>query len=138
MTVEDIAISRPLPELRGDTKQFYAALAEGRLDFQRCTTCGQWQFPPREMCPRCATETLVWETSPQAGTVFTYTVARRPLHPAFQAVPFVIVGVEFESGPRLMGRLVGVSPEDVEIDMSVRLAARIESDGVALIEFERT
>ncbi|OYN76179.1 Zn-ribbon domain-containing OB-fold protein [Mycolicibacterium sphagni] len=138
MTVEQVAVGRPLPELHGLTKQFYAALGEGRLDFQRCTTCQRWQFPPREMCPRCTTETLAWEASPQTGVVFTYTVVHRPLHPAFAAVPYVVVGVQFDSGPRLMGRLIGVSVDEVEIGMPIRLATRIDSDGVPQIEFERT
>jgi uncharacterized OB-fold protein len=54
------------------------------------------------------------------GTVFTYTVARRPTHEAFaDRVPYVIAVVELEEGPKLTTNIVGVDPEQVAIGMPV-------------------
>jgi len=56
------------------------------------------------------------------GTVFTYTVARRPTHPGLaDRVPYVIAIVELEEGPKLTTNLIDIDPSDVEIGLSVQV-----------------
>jgi uncharacterized OB-fold protein len=57
-------------------------------------------------------------------------VYRRTYHPGMQA-PYVVALVELDEGPRLISNVVGCEPEEVEIDMPVRL--RFESAGDFLL-----
>jgi len=47
-------------------------------------------------------------------------VYRRAYHPALPA-PYVVALVELEEGPRLISNVVGCAPEEVEVDMPVRV-----------------
>ena len=47
-------------------------------------------------------------------------VSHHPRHPAFDP-PYLVALVELEEGTRLVANLVGVTPEEVRIDMPVTL-----------------
>jgi uncharacterized protein len=69
------------------------------------------------------------------GTVFTYTVARRPTHPAFaDRVPYVIAVVELAEGPKLTTNIVDVDPDDVTIGLAVEASFEDVGD-VTLVNF---
>jgi uncharacterized OB-fold protein len=71
------------------------------------------------------------------ATVYSYTVARRPTHPAFaDRVPYVIAIVELAEGPRMTTNLVGCAADDVRIGMSVRAVFEDLDDEIALVNFE--
>ncbi len=74
---------KPLPELVGHAKDFYAWCHRGDLRFQRCSDCDAWRHVPREMCAKCGSDEWKWVKSGGKGTVFTWTVAERAMHPAF-------------------------------------------------------
>ena len=46
----------PIPSR--DSKPYWAALAEGRLEVQQCLDCGAWTWPPRPICSKCHGENL--------------------------------------------------------------------------------
>jgi uncharacterized OB-fold protein len=67
--------------------------------------------------------------------VFTYTVARRPTHPAFaERVPYVIAVVELAEGPKLTTNIVEIDPDDVTIGLAVEAAFEDVGD-VTLVNF---
>jgi hypothetical protein len=69
------------------------------------------------------------------GTVFTYTVARRPTHPGFaDKVPYIIAVVELAEGPKLTTNLVDIDPDDVVIGLSVE-ASFEDVDHATLVQF---
>jgi len=69
--------------------------------------------------------------------VYSYTVARRPTHPAFaDRVPYVIAIVELEEGPRMTTNVVGCEPDDVHIGMPVRATFEDVDEEIALVCFE--
>ncbi len=77
-------------------------------------------FPPRANCPSCGAPSLSWSRVSGRATVYSYTVAHRPPHPAFAAqLPLVVAIVELEEGPRLVTNIVGCDPADVEVGMAV-------------------
>jgi uncharacterized protein len=90
--------------------QSYGALAhveglrEGVLRFQRCTSCGHPQTLARYACSACGKSTLVWEESTARGKVVATTTVTRAPSEAFAALtPYVLVIVELDEGPRVMG-----------------------------------
>ncbi len=67
------------------------------------------------------------------GTLYTYTVARRPTHPGFaDRVPYVIAVVELDEGPRMTTNLIDCSPEELSIGMRVEVAFGDLQDGLRL------
>ena len=52
----------------------------------------------------------------------TFTVARRPTHPAFAAdVPYVVAIVELAEGPRVTGNVVGCDVDAVRVGMPLQV-----------------
>jgi len=131
-------ISRPLPELSGTSGEFYGFCKAGELRFQRCNDCATWRHVPREICPECASFDWEWAASTGRGTVFTWTVVARALHPAFaDAVPYAPIVVELEEGVRLLSEMVDCAPEELEIDMPVEVVFEAVSPDVTLPKFRR-
>ena len=114
------AVGLPLPLMQGLHGEFYRHCAAGRLSFQRCSDCGRWRHVPREICPACSSWNWSWEQSSGHGTVYTYTIAERPMHPAFaEQCPYAAVVVEMEEGVRLLSRVVDCPPSELEIGAAV-------------------
>ena len=114
--------ARPLPNPSPLTQPFWAGARERELRMQRCRACGTYLFYPRHLCTACGSDDLQWGAMTGRGTVFTYTVARRPTHPGLaDRVPYVIAIVELEEGPKLTTNLIDIDPSDVEIGLSVQV-----------------
>ena len=129
---------RPLPEMQGNSKEFYEWCRRGDLRFQRCSDCQAWRHVPREMCAKCGSDEWKWVKSSGKGTVFTWTVAARAMHPAFvDAVPYAPVIIEMDEGVRLVSELIDCEPADLEIGMRVEVAFAKVSDEVTLPKFRR-
>ncbi len=135
----DPEYAKPLPGLEGMTKEFYGWCSKHQLCFQRCSDCDAWRHVPREMCAECGSSQWEWAASSGRGTVFTWTVAVRPMHPAFSAgVPAAPVVIEMEEGVRLVSEVVDCSPEELEIGMPVEVVYSDVGPDLALPSFRRT
>lgn len=129
--------SHPLPAMQGLTGEFYEWCRKGELRFQRCE-CGTWRHVPRETCARCGSFTWEWARASGRGRVFTWTVAVRPMHPAFaNDAPYAPVVVEMEEGVRLVSQVVDCPPDALAIDMPVTVVFEAVSDAVTLPRFRR-
>lgn len=126
-------IDRPIPRPSDHSADFWQATTEGRLLIQRCASCSTTIFYPRVNCGACGSTDLTNEEASGRGSVFTYTVARRPTHKAFaDAGPYVIAIVELEEGPHLTTNIVECDPDDVTIGMEVEVIFADERKGIAL------
>ncbi len=130
---------RPLPHPSPLTQPFWdGARHHGAPDPTVSRVCGAHLFYPRRLCTACGSTDLAWVEASGRGTVFTYTVARRPTHPAFaDLVPYVIAVVELDEGPKLTTNIVGIDPDDVRIGMRV-VATYEDLDDVSLVHFRPT
>jgi uncharacterized OB-fold protein len=115
------AVLDPYPHQTKEYNQlyrFYELLREGKLCTTKCVKCGHVTWPPKTMCPKCASGELEWHELPADGTVMGYTVAEGGLPPHIP-VPAIFVLVQL--GPvRILARLLQAKPEDVEIGMRVK------------------
>ena len=126
---------RPLPVPSRLTQPFWDAAARHELSVQRCRACATHLFYPRYLCTACGSDDLEWVTVSGRGTVFTYTIARRPTHPGFDdLVPYVIAVVELDEGPKLTTNIVDADPAELAIGMRV-VATFDDVDGVTLVDF---
>jgi hypothetical protein len=124
--------------MQGLTKEFYDFCKRHELHFQRCKACGSWRHVPREMCAECGSMEWEWAKSSGKGTVYTWTVAVRAMHPAFQAeVPYAPVVIEMDEGVRLLSTVLDVAPEDLRVGMPVEVVFQDVTDEIALPKFRR-
>jgi len=118
--------------------QFYGFCRRRELRFQRCTGCGAWRHVPRELCAACGAWEWEWAPSSGRGTVFTWTVAVRAMHPAFQeAVPYAAVVIEMEEGVRILSTVTDCPPGELVIGMPVTVAFDDVAPEVTLPTFRR-
>jgi uncharacterized OB-fold protein len=113
---------RPVPD--AVTAFHWAAAAEGRLEVQRCSACGTWQYPPSVGCPACIDGTIEPVAVSGRGTVYSFTVVRQAFDPGFvDQLPYVVALVALEEDPaiRLLTNLVEVEPDAIDVDMAVEV-----------------
>jgi uncharacterized OB-fold protein len=129
---------RPRPAPSPVTRPFWEATGEGRFLIQRCRNCSSPTFYPKATCPTCGSVDLAWEEASGRGEVHTFTIARRPTHPAFGGEgPYVIAVVELAEGPRVTTNVIGCEPEDVKVGMAVEVTFEEKGeDGFALPLFQ--
>jgi uncharacterized protein len=73
------------------------------------------------LCPHCHSAAVEWTDVSGRGTIYTFTIARRPAGPAFKPdVPYVVALVELEEGPRLMTNILTPDVASVRIGQKVR------------------
>ena len=77
--------------------------------------------------PHCFSDRLDWAPVSGRGTLYSYTVARRPTHRKLaDRVPYVIAIVELDEGPRMTSTVVGTDPE--ELSVGLRLQVDFDQD----------
>jgi uncharacterized OB-fold protein len=133
----EVEASFKSPTIRSPhSRAYWEGLREGRLVLQRCVDCGAWTHPPGPNCTSCLSTNKKAVTLSGRGTIYTYTVTRRAMHPEFKAdLPYVIVYVKTEEGPMLVSWLVGIAPDDVRIGMPVEAEFERIDDRTTLHRF---
>jgi uncharacterized OB-fold protein len=122
-----------LPTPDDETRPFWDAARAGRLVIKRCRACGRAHHYPRPFCPYCWSREVAWEDARGTGTVYTYSVVRRPQAPVFEA-PYVVAEVELDEGPRLLANVVGIDPDAVSIGLRVRVGFE-DFESISLYHF---
>lgn len=121
-----------LPEQDGFTRSYWQAAAEGRLLLRRCRAdgCGAAHHYPREFCPRCWSEDVVWEQAAGDATLYTWSVVHRNDLPPFGArVPYVAAVVQLAEGPRMMTEIIDCPEDRLRVGMALTAAFRTEGAG---------
>jgi len=96
------------PEIDVDTRWWWDALGEGRLELPQCQSCSRSFFPPQPSCSHCGSTAWKRIQSTGKGRIYSWVVVHKALDPLFaKEVPYPIVAVELEEGVRLIGRYRG-------------------------------
>ncbi len=111
---------RPRPAINLDNQFWFDAAKQRRLVIQRCADCHELRHPVGPQCPEC--QSFEWDTVDASGaaTLYSFTVAHHPKHPAFD-YPLVIAVVELAEGTRLIANLAGITPDEAVIGMALEL-----------------
>jgi uncharacterized protein len=113
-------MNKPLPRITPDAKPFWESLRARRLVLPFCLACGKPHLPPGPVCPFCFGERLEWRAASGRGRISTWTVVHKAWFPAFAAeVPYNVVQVELEEGPRLTASVVGLPNENLKVGLPV-------------------
>jgi uncharacterized protein len=116
---------------------YEAALAEGRLVFQRCE-CGQRWLPARAACPACLGARWTWEPAQGGGCLKSWVVYHVAFHDAFRdRLPYNVALVALDGGIRLIPNIVADNAQ-LSAEARVRfVAAREGGRPLARFELER-
>jgi uncharacterized OB-fold protein len=128
--------TKPLPDPNPVTAPFWEAARDHRLILQRSRKTGRYVFYPRAVSPFGAGDTLEWVPASGRGTVYSFTVARRPTAPQWSAdTPYVIAVIELEEGVRMTANLVDCDPGAVRVGMPVEVTFADVTPGVTLVQW---
>ncbi len=134
---EEEAFKKPMPSPDGDSMALWEGLKEGKLLLQNCKDCGDVQYYRQEMCCKCLSDNVESFESTGRGTIHSYSVVHRAPGPAFKAdVPYAVLLVELEEGPRMISSLVGSDPNEIDMDMKVELVTEKINDDIYLPRFK--
>ena len=121
-----------MPDAVITLKGFFDGVRQGTLTGIRCVKCGAMAIPPREYCAACGHHG--WEPVPLSGqgTVASYTIIR--VAPARHApdAPYAVAVVRLREGVSLLGRLVDVPLDAVQIGLPVRFRPLIRNGETAI------
>ncbi len=126
----------PLPAVDHPvTAPFWRACREQRLMLQRDRESGAWHWPPKP--GRWKGGRLTWAEVSGHGRIHTWVVGAEPFLPAFrELLPHLMVVVQLDEGPRMVGHMVGTKPEEMRFDLPVRIAWKVLNESVTLPVWE--
>ena len=128
---------RPTPQPIARTQPFWDALREHRVRIQYSPSSDQWVFYPRSHAPLTLADDLEWRDIAGTGTLYTYTIARRPTAAEFAGdEPQIIAVVQLDEGPRLTTTLVNVAEDAIAIGMRVRPVFEDVDGATTLLRYE--
>ena len=127
---------KPLPIIDEDSRPYWEAAKRHELMMPRCNDCGKFVFYPRIHCPHCKGTSLTWQKLSGRGTIYSYTVPRVPITPAYKdSVPYVVALIDLDEGPRMMANIIDCDPEQVSIGARVEVVFQDVTDEVTLPQF---
>ena len=126
----------PLPQIDERSRPYWDGLAQGRLLFQHCESCGHNWLPARDACPACLAPNPSWQPSGGTGRVVSWVVYHTAYHDALKdRLPYDVTLVELDEGPRLLTNIVD-SRAGAALRIGARVVLAIEQEGeTALARF---
>jgi uncharacterized OB-fold protein len=138
-TATELTAVPPLPDLTDALLAgYWDAVARGELVVRECRGCGAAQWPPRAGCGRCGSVDLGWRRVAGTGTLFTWTTVHHTTIDYYKPLtPFALAAVELDDAPvRMLGRVRGTDPEELRIDLPLRVVFEPVAEGVRLPVWE--
>ena len=133
-----MAYAKPLPRITPDNRPFWDAARRHQLVLQRCADCQRFRYPPAPVCAACLSDRAEWTAVSGRGTVSTFVVFHQRYFPSFaDDIPYNVVQVQLDEGPRLTANLVDVPNADIEIGMRVEVVFDDVTPDVSLPRFRR-
>jgi len=126
-----------LPQPTPETAYYWDGCRSGKLLLQRCRACEKSYFPPRPVCPRCASREIEIYRASGKATLYSYTIVHRP-RPDMGTKPHSIAVVTLVEGPRMMTNIIGCpqTPEALQLDMILEVVFVKHSDQISLPQFQ--
>ena len=117
MTNRDLP-AKPEPTLSPLNRSFWEGGKAGKLMLQQCVACGHTRFPFGPVCTVCLSPETAWREMSGRGEVLCHLVFHQVYNRAWtDDVPYSVVMVQLEEGPRLFSNIADPSKDDVEQDL---------------------
>ena len=104
-------------EYRLTFKEYSEGLKQNKLLGLKCQDCGTVTVPPKMVCHKCASPNMEVVELKGTGKIQTYTTCNVAPEGREDEVPYVILLVELDEGPWIMGNLTGTDPNTVTMEV---------------------
>jgi uncharacterized OB-fold protein len=98
-------------------KDYNEALKQNKLLGLKCRSCGAITVPPKMVCRQCASPDMEVAELGGNGKVKTFTTVYVASEGREDEVPYIIVMVELDEGPWVMGNLDGIDPKQATTEL---------------------
>ena len=98
-------------------KDYNEALKENKLLGLKCQECGTITVPPKMVCRKCASPDMEIIELTGKGKIQTFTTCNVAPEGREDEVPYIIVLVELDEGPWIMGNLTGIDPTTATVEL---------------------
>ncbi|MFC4055483.1 Zn-ribbon domain-containing OB-fold protein [Actinomadura syzygii] len=127
---------KPIPTVTDENRPFWDGCAAGELRMQRCASCSHVRYPVQPLCPKCLDDSAEWTALSGRGEVFAKVIYQRAFNPAFAAdVPYNLVLVQLDEGPRMYGNVVGPADDGIRVGAAVAVCFDEVAEGVSVPRF---
>jgi uncharacterized OB-fold protein len=128
--------AKPLPRITAENRPFWEAAKRHELCLQRCADCRRFRYPPAPVCPECLSAHAAWTRVSGRGTVTTWVVFHKRYFPSFaDEIPYNVVQVELEEGPRLTANVVGIANDRLIVGLPVEVVFDDVTPAITLPRF---
>lgn len=132
----DSASGHYLPIQFPEEAPFWEAAKRHVLMLQRCKGCGKVWYPIGPTCPFCLSAEHVWEEMSGRGAISNVVVFHKGwTEYLMNKVPYAVIQVELEEGPRLTANFVGGLAGADHIGMPVEAVWEDLTEEVSLVQF---
>lgn len=133
-----MTMAKPMPVKTPTSAPYWDALAQHTIRIQYSPSSGEYVFYPRVLAPRTLADDLEWREISGLGTLYTYTIAHRPVHPSFaDDVPQILAIVEWDEGPRVSTEIIVDDPATLTVGMRVKpVFVDYPDDDVTMLRYE--
>ena len=124
-----------VPKPEGLNLEFHhACLSNGLLHLQRCLECETYRHPPRWYCPSCHSDRYQFAPVSGAGSIYSMAINRFTVDPGWvDDLPYVTAVVQVDEGPRVVGALRGLTPEEVTLGRPVQVTVEPRGEDFAFL-----
>ena len=98
-------------------QDFNKSLKKGKLLGLKCGDCGAISVPPKMVCTKCAGANLEITELGGKGKIQTFTTNYVAAEGRECEAPYTIVMVELDEGPWIMGNLIDIDPNKVDMGL---------------------
>ena len=98
-------------------KDYNEALKQNKLLGLKCLSCDAITVPPKMVCRQCASPDMEVVELKGNGKIRTFTTAYVASEGREEEVPYIIVMVELDEGPWVLGNLDGIDPTQATTEL---------------------
>ncbi len=98
-------------------KEYSNALKEDKLLGLKCKQCGNINIPPKMACGKCTSPDMEVVKLSGKGKIQTFTTVNVAAEGREAEAPYVIVMVELNEGPWIMGNLGDIDPTKATMEL---------------------
>jgi len=98
-------------------KDYNEALKKNKLLGLKCNSCGTVTVPPKMVCRQCASSDMDIVELSGRGKIQTFTTVFVAPEGREDECPYIIVLVELDEGPWIMGNLTSIDPSEATMEL---------------------
>ena len=98
-------------------KEYNEALRQNKLLGLKCQDCGAITVPPKMACRKCTSPDMDIVELSGKGKIKTFTTVNVAPEGRESELPYIIVLVELDEGPWLMGNLIDNNPANANMEL---------------------